>query len=295
MSIADAVNGKTKVFGIIGNPVEHSFSPVLQNTVARAMGENVMYVPFKVECGEVKTAIEGAFKLGICGFNVTVPHKKEVMESLVAIDDLALKIGAVNTLKYTKNGYKGYNTDILGLGKCFDIEGIIIKDKTVVILGAGGAANSAAVLAAERMAGNIIIVNRTKANAEALKAQTARYYKGNISVIAFDELMSIEKPEIVIQTTSVGMGEGTWKSPVENTAFFEKVQAVVDIVYTPWQTKLLSDAKENGCVAINGFDMLIYQGIASYEIWHDIKIDDEMSKALRNQLANYYIDNRTKR
>lgn len=292
MSITDLVNGKTKVFGIIGNPIEHSFSPILQNTVARVMGENIAYVPFKVESGEVKTALDGAFKLGICGFNVTVPHKKEVMESLVAIDDLALKIGAVNTLKYTEKGYKGYNTDILGLGKCFDIEGISINGKTVVILGAGGAANSAAILAAERQAGNIVIVNRTKANAQALKEQTARYYNGNIDVISFDELMNIENPEIVIQTTSVGMGEGVWKSPVETTSFFKKVQAVVDIVYTPWQTKLLSDAKENDCVAINGFDMLIYQGLASYEIWHDVKINDETSKALRNELADYYIAKR---
>jgi shikimate dehydrogenase len=292
MSVADMVNGKTKVFGIIGNPIEHSFSPVLQNTVARELGENVAYVPFKVGSGEVKTALDGAFRLGICGFNVTVPHKKEVMESLVAIDDLALKIGAVNTLKYTNSGYKGYNTDILGLGKCFDIEGISIKGKTVVILGAGGAANSVAILAAERGASNIIIVNRTKANAQALKEQTARYYNGGISVISFEELMGIESPEIVIQTTSVGMGEGVWESPVKNTAFFQKVQAVVDIVYTPWQTKLLSDAKENGCVAINGFDMLIYQGLASYEIWHDVKIEDEISKALRNQLADYYIAKR---
>lgn len=292
MSVIDLVNGKTKVFGIIGNPIEHSFSPILQNTVAKEMGENVVYVPFKVESGEVKTALNGAFKLGICGFNVTVPHKKEVMESLVAIDDLALKIGAVNTLKYTEKGYKGYNTDILGLGKCFDIEGISIKGKTVVILGAGGAANSAAILAAEREAGNIVIVNRTKANAQALKEQTALYYNGNIDVISFNELMSIENPEIVIQTTSVGMGEGVWKSSVENTSFFEKVQAVVDIVYTPWQTKFLSDAKEKGCVAINGFDMLIYQGLASYEIWHDVKIDDERSKVLRNELADYYIAKR---
>lgn len=288
MSVIDLVNGKTKVFGIIGNPIEHSFSPILQNTVATVMSENVVYVPFKVESGEVKTALDGAFRLGICGFNVTVPHKKEVMESLVAIDDLALKIGAVNTLKYTEKGYKGYNTDILGLGKCFDIEGISIKGKTVVILGAGGAANSAAILAAERQASNIVLVNRTKANAQALKEQTARYYNGNIDVISFDELMSIENPQIVIQTTSVGMGEGVWKSPVENTSFFKKVQAVVDIVYTPWQTKLLSDAEENGCVAINGFDMLIYQGLASYEIWHDVKIDDNTSKALRNELADYY-------
>lgn len=292
MSVTDLVNGKTKVFGIIGNPIEHSFSPILQNTVAKAMGENIAYVPFKVESGEVKTALDGAFRLGIMGFNVTVPHKKEVMESLVAIDDLAQKIGAVNTLKYTEKGYKGYNTDILGLGKCFDIEGISIKGKTVVILGAGGAANSAAILAAERDAGNIIIVNRTKANGQALKEQTARYYDGNIDVIFFEELMSIENPQIVIQTTSVGMGEGVWKSPVENTSFFKKVQAVVDIVYTPWQTKLLSDAKENACVAINGFDMLIYQGLAAYEIWHDVKIDDETAKALRNELADYYIGKR---
>lgn len=286
--IVDRVNGKTKVFGIIGNPIEHSFSPILQNSVAEFMGHNLVYVPFEVAPGKVKPALEGALRLGIRGFNVTIPHKKEVMESLVEVDDLALKIGAVNTLKHTETGYKGYNTDILGLGKCFDMEGISIAGKRVVILGAGGAANSAAVLAAERGAGSIVIVNRTKANGEALKEQTARYYKGSINVVPFKEIMAIENPEIVIQTTSVGMGEGVWESPVEDARFFERVQAVVDIVYVPWETKLLRDAKERGAVAINGFDMLVYQGIASYEIWHDTKIEAATAKGLRDRLADYY-------
>ena len=125
MKVIDNFNGKTKAYGIIGNPVEHSFSPILQNTIASVCGDNCAYLPFKVENGEVKKALEGAFALGFEGFNVTVPHKVEVLDCLDGIDPLAEKIGAVNTLKRTEKGYKGYNTDILGLGKCFEIEGFV--------------------------------------------------------------------------------------------------------------------------------------------------------------------------
>ena len=285
----DLINGKTQVYGIIGNPVEKSFSPILQNTIAEEFWKKVAYVPFKVDKGCVKTAVDGGRTLGIRGFNVTVPHKVEVMESLCSIDAAAEKIGAVNTLKLTDNGYVGYNTDIIGLKKCFESRNIEIKNNTVVLIGAGGAANSAAILAGEEGASKLVIVNRTLEKAEKLADRVRKYYPITVEVKGYESIMDIENPQIVIQTTSVGMGNDIDGTPIKNADFFDNVKIVVDIIYTPWETKLMKDAAEHGAVTVNGFDMLFYQGLASFEIWHDMKADLKDAERLKKKLTDYYI------
>lgn len=289
MKCIDYINGKTKVFGIIGNPIEHTFSPCLQNTIADVLGHNITYVPFCVEKENVRKAVEGAFSLGISGLNVTVPHKVSVMDYLAFIDETAEIIGAVNTLKRTEFGFKGFNTDIIGLKKCFTSRGFEIKNKNVVILGAGGAANSACILAAKEGAKNIFIVNRTIENAENLKKIINKYYNVPVFCMGYDKLLEIENPEIVIQTTSVGMGENAKESPVKNPELFKKVSACVDIIYSPWETMFLNDARKYNVEAANGFDMLVFQGIASYEIWNDINIRDDISQDVKKVLIDYYI------
>lgn len=284
----DLVNGKTNVYGIIGNPVEKSFSPVLQNTIAKELGKSAAYVPFKVERGQVKTAVEGARALGIKGFNVTVPHKIEVMDALCAIDPVAKRIGAVNTLKLTEKGYEGYNTDIIGLKKCFEERDISIEGKTVVLAGAGGAANSAAMLAGEEKAAKLVIVNRTAEKAEALAERVRKYYPIEVEVTDYDSITDIADPEIFVQTTSVGMGNDVDGTPVKKTEFFDNVKIVVDIIYTPWETRLMKDAAARGAVTVNGFDMLFYQGLASFEIWHDMKVERETAKELKEKLTAFY-------
>ena len=282
------VNGKTGVYGIIGNPVEKSFSPILQNTIAKRLGINMAYVPFKVERGEVKTAVDGGRQLGIKGFNVTVPHKIEVMEALCGIDPVAERIDAVNTLKLTENGYKGYNTDIIGLKKCFEERKISIEGKTVVLAGAGGAANSAAMLAGEEKAERLVIVNRTREKAEKLAERVRGFYPIKVDVKDYDSICAIENPEIFVQTTSVGMGNDSDLTPVKRAEFFDNVKIVVDIIYTPWETRLMREAAEHGAVTVNGFDMLFYQGVASFEIWNDIKIDSRTAIELKKELTEFY-------
>ena len=280
------VNGKISVYGIIGNPVEKSFSPVMQNTIAEELGVNSIYVPFKVEKGEVKSAVDGAKSLGIRGFNVTIPHKKEVIEALCQIDSVAQKIGAVNTLKLTENGYVGYNTDIIGLKKCFEERKVSIKDRVVVLAGAGGASNAAAFFAAEEGAKELIIVNRSVNNAVDLSDRIKKYYDITVKVISYDELESIENAEVFIQTTSVGMSSD--QTPVEDKSFFEGLRFVVDIIYNPWETRLMKDAASIGVEVANGFDMLFYQGLAAFEIWNDIKVDEKTAVELKNKLAAFY-------
>jgi len=288
MQINDIYNGKTKAYGIIGNPIDHSFSPVLQNTIAGVCKDNCSYTGFNVESGKVKKVLEGAFELGYQGFNVTAPHKVEVISCLDGIDPVAERIGSVNTLKRTEKGYKGYNTDIIGLGKCFELEGFYLEGERVVILGAGGASKAAVVMAAEKKAAEIYIVNRTVEKAEELAKSVGKYYDCAIHAVGYDALKDIPPYKYVINTTSVGMGQGNNTSVIKDLSFFEGVKAVVDIVYVPWKTQLLADAQMCGCKAVNGFDMLIYQGIASYEIWHDKKIDDKTAKEIRDVLAEYY-------
>jgi len=290
MKIRETVSGKTNVFGIIGNPVDHSFSPIMQTTLAKEHGLDAVYVPFKVENADVATAIKGAYALGIKGLNITVPHKKTVIESLVSIDDDAKKIGAVNTIRLTKGGYKGFNTDILGLEKSFFINNIEIKDKTVAILGAGGAANSAAMLFAKEGAKKLFIVNRTKEKAIALKEQIEKNYDIDIVVTDYSDLEGIKPLDIVFQSTSVGMGSD--ESPIKDKSFFNGVGCAFDAVYVPAETKFLKDAKEYGCITINGFDMLVYQGIASFEIWNEMKVSDNDAIAFRDLFLEKYYHSR---
>ena len=159
------IKGTTRVCGLIGNPVGHSVSPAIHNNLAQLTGKDMVYTTFKVEKGDVASAVRGAYSLNILGLNVTVPHKSEVIDTLVDIDPLARAIGAVNTLVRTDKGYKGYNTDILGLERELIDEGVVLLGSRCVILGAGGAARAIAFLCAKSGAKEIYMLNRTKEKA----------------------------------------------------------------------------------------------------------------------------------
>ena len=149
------INGYTRVCGVIGNPVEHTMSPAIHNTLAREMGENLVYVPFHVPAGQAGEAVKGAFALNLLGINVTVPYKSEVIPFLEEIDPLAEQIGAVNTLVRKEKGFKGYNTDMPGLYRAMEEDGVTLQGEKVLILGAGGVARAVAILAAEKGANRL--------------------------------------------------------------------------------------------------------------------------------------------
>ena len=178
------INGTTRVCGLIGNPVAHSISPVIHNRLAGLRGDNLVYATFKVEAGNVAAAVKGAYALDILGLNVTVPHKQAVIDELVDIDGLAAAIGAVNTLVRTEGGFKGYNTDILGLDRELSDVGISLEDKCVVIIGAGGAARAIAFLCAGKKASEIYIMNRTLEKAQNIADAVNEYAKKDIAKAA---------------------------------------------------------------------------------------------------------------
>lgn len=271
------INGKTKLMGLIGNPVEHTMSPVIHNTIALHMNENMAYLPFPVKA-DLDMAVKGAYALGVQGINVTVPYKSDVMRSLISVDAQAAVIGAVNTLVRCEGGYKGYNTDLQGLYRAMKSDGIELKDAKVVILGAGGAARSAAFLCAFHNAKEVYILNRTVEKA-AIVAEEVKEKTGFTAVHAM-ALTEYEKllgdGYLCIQATKVGLFPNVEETPVKEDSFYKKITALYDLIYTPWETKCMKLAKENGAAAYNGLKMLLYQGVAAYEMWNNTLVPEEV-------------------
>ena len=273
------INGTTRVCGLIGNPVAHSISPVIHNRLAGLRGDNLVYATFKVEAGNVAAAVKGAYALDILGLNVTVPHKQAVIDELVDIDELAAAIGAVNTLVRTEGGFQGYNTDILGLDRELSDVGISLEDKCVVIIGAGGAARAIAFLCAGKKASEIYIMNRTLEKAQNIADAVNEYAKKDIAKAAgISECGSFDKKDyIVIQTTSVGLHPHDDETAVTADEFYKNAAAGVDIIYNPYETMFMKLMKKHGKPAYNGLKMLLYQGVAAYELWNDCKISSDMA------------------
>ncbi|WP_165878413.1 shikimate dehydrogenase [Natranaerovirga pectinivora] len=280
------VNGRSKLFGVIGNPVEHTLSPELHNTFGKLSNNNLIYVPFKVEKDKVKEAVEGLWAANVQGFNVTVPFKKDVIPHLVEIDEEARRIGAVNTMKRLENGYKGYNTDINGLYKSITSEGFDLKDEDVIIIGAGGAAKAATYMSAREGASAIYVLNRNVDNAQILVDSVKEYYPdAEINVLSTKDYKKLpDKKYIAIQTTPVGMSTYLEEAVIEEDDFYKMIKFGVDAIYEPAETLFMKKVVANGGHAINGLKMLVYQAVLSFEIWTGSYIDDEKSDELLRRL-----------
>ena len=269
-------DGKTRLCGLIGNPVEHTMSPLIHNTLARLKNQNLVYVPFHVK-ENLSDAVKGAYALNVLGMNVTVPYKSDVMESIVDIDELAERIGAVNTLVRTSNGYKGYNTDMPGLLRGMQSDGIEIAGKDVVIVGAGGVARAVAVLCAFSNVRKVYLMNRTVSKAEAIANEVNNsFQKEIVMALGLHDYDSLpDEKMLAIQCTNMGMHPDVDSTPIEDAAFFEKIHTVYDLIYNPEETKFMKLAKSYGAKAYNGLKMLLYQGIIAFELWTDTKVSKE--------------------
>lgn len=284
MEIESRVTGKTKLLGVIGNPIEHTISPQLHNTISARLGLDFVYVPLRVERDDLESAVKGLKALNFIGFNVTVPYKKDVMRYINENSKEALLMGAVNTVKNLRGRLYGYNTDAEGFSRSFKEEsGTGFKGKNVALIGAGGAARAIAVKIALEGANKISIINRTASRA----LEIAELLNSNIGTIADhyeahnDNLEDIfGRSDIIINTTSAGMFPDTEAYPATKPINFSKGQIVYDVVYNPLKTKFIKNAEEHGCTAINGLGMLFYQGINAYEIWTGVKIPDNIVKDL---------------
>lgn len=273
------IKGTTAVCGLIGNPVEHSISPLIHNTLSELLGIDLAYVPFRVENGRVEEAVRGAYALNICGLNVTVPHKSAVIPYLCEVDPLAEKIGAVNTLVRCEGGYKGYNTDMPGLYRALTSEKIALEGREVLILGAGGVGRAVAMMCAVNGASRVYLLNRTAEKAKAVADEVcAKTGRGCISALALSDYHQIPKQRyLVIQATSVGMFPHVEDVVIQEQDFYEYVDVGVDLIFNPAETSFMKAAARAGARSMNGLKMLLYQGILAYELWNDVKVTEEQA------------------
>lgn len=254
------IDGSTKTFGILGNPVHHSLSPAMHNAAFSTLELNSVYIP--LPAGDLQAAVAGLSALGFSGASVTIPHKQEVIRHVDVLDPVARKIGAVNTLVFQEDENArtvvyGYNTDWMGANRALDEE-IKLQGCRVLILGAGGSARAIGYGLLEAGA-EIIVANRTRSRGENLAAALGCRF------CPLDMLETVSA-DVLVNTTSVGMTPNDGEIPL-SPALLPRFSVVMDIVYAPLQTRLLGEAARAGCRVVNGLAMLLYQGAAQFKLW----------------------------
>ena len=267
-----------KIFGIFGDPIEHSLSPVMQNEALRALGIDAGFHAFRVTRVDLKDAIRGAAAMGFGGLNLTIPLKEKALElEFLRADELALAIGAVNTISFDQvSRIRGHNTDGWGALLALQDAGVSINESRVLLIGAGGAARAIA-YTLEKEGAEISIANRSLKRAHELATSV-----GGMGFCLCDLEKLVGQADIIINATSVGMREGDER--LFDGRLLKSSQAVFDIVYNR-DTKLLQDARAAGSVAIDGVMMLVYQGAKALEIWTGAKAPvDLMERAVRRAL-----------
>lgn len=280
------ITGKTRVCGIIGDPIEHTLSPVMQNAAFREMGLDYIYLPFKVAEGNLSEAIDGLRALNMAGTNVTIPHKVVVIPLLDDIDGLAGYIGAVNTIVNQGGSLKGYNTDASGFYQALTANKIEVSKKKIVILGAGGASRAIAFILADKGA-ELTILNRSLDSAQTIAERVFQALRteikvGKLTVKNLEPVM--DEADILVNTTSLGMSPYLTETPVP-ARLLKKELVVFDIIYNPLKTRLIKEAEKEGARVLNGLEMLVRQGTAAFELWTGLKAPIEvMRKAARDAM-----------
>lgn len=251
------IDATTKICCVIGDPVEHSLSPLLHNTGYRLLGLNFAYIAFRVK--DIKQAIDGIRALGIRGASITLPHKITAMKYIDEIDDIAREIGAINTIINDEGVLSGFNTDYDAALKALT-EKTAIKGKRIVLLGAGGTALTIAT-GLKRNGAELIILNRNTEKAVELAKQVKAEGSGGL-----DQLPIITSADILVDATSVGMWPGVNESLVPKELLHSKL-TVFDVVYNPQKTRLIKEAKAAGCKVIYGYRMFLLQAAEQFKLF----------------------------
>jgi shikimate dehydrogenase len=268
----------SKTFAVIGDPIDHSLSPNIHSAAFRELNLESSYIAYRIPKGELNEGVESLKKIKIDGFNVTIPHKVEMMKYLDKMDESCSIIGAVNTVTNTEGILKGYNTDMDGFLDPFKKKEIKIQDTKILLLGAGGAARAIVTGVAKEKAKHITIANRTLENANNL-AQFANKIGLNADAITIENVgNNLKDYDIIVNATSVGLKNEP--SPISLESINSET-IVYDIVYMPMNTDFLKKAKEKGAKIIYGYEMLLGQAVRAFEIWHGIEAPyNAMKKAL---------------
>jgi shikimate dehydrogenase len=278
------ISAKTKVCIIIGDPVEHSLSPAMHNAGYEELNidDQFVFLGATVKPENLEDTVKGVRAMGIRGLTCTIPHKIEVMKYLDEVDVTAKQIGAVNTVVNESGKLKGYNTDWLGVVNPLEKQ-ISLSKKKVALIGAGGAAHAMAYGVLKKGA-TLTIFNRTVEKAEEL-AQVMSKLNYKVEVKSTQEISIVQNYDIILNSTSLGMGEQLNETPVPKE-YITKDQIIFDAVYVPYETKLLKDAKEKGATIIHGLEMLLHQALIQFELYTNHKAPEKtMRKVLQDNLA----------
>ncbi|HEX2926379.1 MAG TPA: shikimate dehydrogenase [Ruminiclostridium sp.] len=290
MKLVEEVNGKTELYALLGNPVEHTKSPFIHNTLFKENNINAIYIPVQANKEDLGKAVNGFRAQNFSGFNVTVPYKKDIIQYLDDISTDALLMGAINTVENQNGRFIGYNTDADGFVRDFcDGFGTTFKGKRVMLLGAGGTARAIAVKLAAEGIEHLVIANRTESNAQNIANLVNNNYGNIVSTINSEpDLLNSEmqNSQVVINTTPAGMSTYLDSTPFDFDFKFSCSQLVYDVIYVPKKTKFLKQAEKAGCKLRNGFGMLINQGISSFEIWTGTQVSKTQADELLKKIEN---------
>ncbi len=285
------ITGKTKLLGVIGDPVEHSFSPIMHNAAIASLGLDYVYLPLPVKKENLQNAIAGFTAIDLVGFSITIPHKQEIIPLLSEISSTAAMIGAVNTVWRTPTGWEGTNTDVEGFIAPLTTMSRDWKRVIPVVLGNGGAARAVIAGLAKLGCREIHLVGR---NVDKL----AQFYQSWTNTPQISSILKIHyweglkgllpAAELLINTTPVGMYPQVDQSPIDK-ALMQKLQPgaiAYDLIYTPNPTQFLKLAQAQGATIINGLEMLVQQGAAALEIWLQQPVPVEvMRRSLEEHLG----------
>ena len=285
MSVGKRITSHTKILCVIGHPIEHSMSPTMWNPALQELELDYVYVAFDVHPDSLEKAINGIKSLEIKGANVTIPHKKEVIKYIDEVDPIALKIGAINTIKNEEGILKARNTDAGGAKKSLLDMGFRISGKNILILGSGGVSRAIAYILAEE-ANKIVLTDLIEERAMTVATEIRTNMKVDIEgkLNNRDNIEEdIKKADILINATPIGMYPKVDETPISRELLHDDL-FVFDVIYNPLETRLMKEAAKIGCATLGGLDMLVNQGILAFEWWLNKKPNKDLMK---NKIIEY--------
>lgn len=282
------ITGRTRVVGVMADPVAHSMSPPMHNRAFAVRGLDMVYVPLHVKPEALGAAVEAIRALNLVGVNVTIPHKVAIVQHLDTLSEHARFVGAVNTVVNRDGVLEGHNTDGAGFVRSLRKEAQFEpRGRRLLIVGAGGAAQAIAVQLALEGAAELVVANRTVEKAVQL-AELVEQAGGSARAVALSELTAdvVAACDAIVHTTSWGMAPDNEVPPIVPTEMLHPNLLVCDIVYTPRETSLLRAARERGCAVLPGLGMLVEQAALAFELWTGVEAPVEaMRETLERALA----------
>lgn len=274
MPVRRKSSSTTQRLAVIGDPISHSLSPHMQNFLIAHFDMPFQYEALRVSMNELPAVIARLRRGEFAGVNVTIPHKQAIIPLLDDLDEGAQRMGAVNTVVSSNGVLLGHNTDVIGFQRTLESAGIFVAQEEVLVLGAGGAAAAVLFSLLDMRAGVIYLSNRDPARAQRLRETFSKEDQERVRIISWPErleLLQMPAVSIIINATSLGMLPNIADSPLPASAFRPNMTAI-DLVYNPYETKFLREAKQAGAKTVPGLPMLIYQGVAALELWSKQKL-----------------------